>query len=290
MIIEPFRRKLHEHSVDELCDLLENPTAYNGLLDDELDQFAHFAIGLYGSTGEPSLVPKVMELYQYYQERISVEQRLQNYQVIRDQIMSGDIVQVFGLLPFVLCDYDAAVVSSASLDYAVLYPPSDDDPLSGAKELVQFISQGLAANPPAVFGGLLTTGDARIIGLLAPIRSDFNNDNVEEIIRCRSGFIFKATADFLVNWLDELLENNDEVVFGTVAAGLVNQVRGAQKRAVFDVERVIPSTPDEGLRLLKELAIEEYAKQIAPRLRSIARREQGDRIMHHVLGAWGITE
>src|SRR4051812_25350485 len=112
------RKRLADLTEMEQLALLDDPEGYSSLSDEELDQFVYFAIGVYGMTSRMEMVPKLIELYGLFLERVDPHQRLQNYSANRDFVVNGE-ARINGLLPYLLSDDDIGIVSSAALDFAV---------------------------------------------------------------------------------------------------------------------------------------------------------------------------
>jgi hypothetical protein len=272
----------------EKLALLDDPDGYSSLSEEELDQFVFFAIGVYGMTCRAEMVPKIINLYPLFLERVAPDQRLRNYSAVRDLVVKEGM-SVNGLFPYLVCDDNNGIVSSAALDFAVLHPLKDQDVLTGPKSLLRMIRQGTITNRAAAFGGLVMLGDQRVMDLLKQIRHELNASDVKIVSHCLTGYIFSAVVDFYVSWLEDLQENYDDRLFGIIAAAICNLVRGVKEPVVRSIERVFPSTPENCIRLLASWPLEDYAEALAPRLRAIAAWEKEPRIMPDVLEVWGLT-
>ena len=88
------------------------------------------------------------------------------------------------------------------IDYVSFGPLTDDDPMNRVKYIVALIEGGTLKNEGAAFGGLLNLGDERVCRLLAPLRDSLSHDAVNEAVKCSTGFIYAATADFYLDWLE----------------------------------------------------------------------------------------
>jgi hypothetical protein len=286
------KKKVSKRVVDltemELLALLDDPDGYSSLSGEEFDRFVFFVIGVYGMTCREEMVPKIINLYSLFLERVAPDQRLLNYLTTRNLVVNEGM-SVNGLFLYLVCDDNIGIVSSAALDYAVLHPLKNQDVLTGPKSLLRLIRQGTITNRAAAFGGLVMLGDQRVMDLLKQVRHEFNDDDLEIVTHCRSGFLNSATVDFYVSWLEDLQGDYGDSVFGIIAAALCNLVRGTEEPVVRSIERVFPSTPENCIRLLASWPLEEFAEALAPRLRAIAAWEKEPRIMPYVLKEWGLT-
>ena len=272
---------------DELNVALENPEKLRRLPKDKLDRLMHSAICLYGATGKPDLADTLLPAYEIYQETVHPAQRLRNYQEIVDRILEGD-VGLHALLTFLCGDIDQTIASTAALDYAALCPVEGNDPLEGTREILSLVAQNLFRNPFAVIGGLLMTGDRRVLELIAPIRPTLTCAETELLIQCRGSMLTAALVDFYLDWLEETDSSENADIFGAVAAGLANLALTVPDQTVYDIERIFPSSPDNAVNVLEKWTFADYARLIEPRLRTLAVKECGEPVLPQVIEAWGL--
>lgn len=272
----------------QVKEILDSPNKALGLNDEQLDAATLAAIEFYGATGHPELVEKLMLLYRHYVTRIHPAQRLRNYQAVVDRVLERKSC-VAALMPFLCCDTARIIASTAALDYAVLAPSDQEHATSGACELLDLYERGALANGPAVLGGLILTGDRRILALLKTACRSLPCEDIEVLITCRSSLLTAAVIEFYLEWLEALDSESQCDSYGAVAAGFANLAIGVSDAVVHDIERVIPSTPGNALRTLNQWPLSEYAAGIALRLEDLARREEGEPIMPDVMSIWGLV-
>ena len=276
---------MNEKQINEVLDSPEKALKLN---EEQLDAVTQAAIGLYGTTANPALVEKLLLLYRHYVTRIHPAQRFRNYQTVVDLVLAGKS-GVHALMPFICCDPARMVASTAALDYVVLAPANDENATTGALELLDLYDRGSLTNGLAVLGGMLMTGDRRIITLLESHCRALSCDEVEILIKCRGSLLTLAVIEFYLEWL-EVLDCREECdIFAAVAAGFANLAIGSTDGLVYDIERVIPSTPDNAVRILNQWSLPEYAATIASRLHDIAEREEGEPIIPEVMSIWGLS-
>jgi hypothetical protein len=276
---------MNEKQVNEVLD---SPEKALNLNDEKLDAATRAAVGLYGKTADPELVEKLLPLYRHYVTRIHPAQRFRNYQATVDLVLAGKS-GVHALMPFICCDPARPVASTSALDYVVLAPVNEEKVTAGALELLDLYDRGTLANGLAVLGGMIMTGDRRILALLEPYCRALSCDEVEILIKCRGSLLTCAVIEFFLEWLEALDCSEDSDVFAAVAAAFANLAIGATDGVVYDIERVIPSTPDNAVRILKQWPLTEYAASIAGRLHDIAEREVGEPIVPEVMSIWGLS-
>ena len=281
-------RTLDSYDESGLIDLLDKPQEYELLTDKDLDMFVFFAVGLYGMTARIDLISKIIPLYELYVKRIPPSQRIENYKASSAEIINGKMHPI-GLAPYLCLDNDIGIVSTAALDYSVLCPLENDDPLTGPKTVIDLVKKGTITLPAAAIGGLLMLGDQRVMELLTETRHGLKKQDIEIIINCRSGYIFKATVDFYLDWLEELTGDNSDKIFGVVAAGFFKLIKGAQEPVVNSIERYFPSTLEKSARILSTWPLDEYLNTLRDRLSEIAQREKEPKVLPYILSALGLT-
>lgn len=133
------------------------------------------------------------------------------------------------------------------------------------------------------------TGDRRILALIESQCRSLSCEEIEILIKCRGSLLTLAVAEFYLEWLEELDSREDCDIFAAVAAGFANLAIGATDAIVYDIERVIPSTPDNAVRILNQWPLSDYAARIASRLQNVAEREEGEPIIPEVMSIWGLA-
>lgn len=271
----------------QINEILDHPEKALKLSDERLDVTVLSAIELYGTTANPDLVKKLMPLYRHYVTCIHPAQRLRNYHTTVDRVLAGES-GVHALIPFICCDPARPVASTAALDYAVLAPSIEESVTAGACELLDLYERGALANGLAVLGGLLMTGDRRILAMLRSHCSALSCEEIEILIKCRGSLLTAGVVEFYLEWLEGLDSRTECDSYAAVAAGFANLAIGASDETVHDIERVIPSSPDNAVRIINQWTLSEYAVSIASRLEDVARREEGEPIMPVVMSMWGL--
>src|SRR5271169_6638571 len=95
------------------------------------------------------------------------------------------------------------------IDYVSLGPLTGDDPMSRVKDIIGMIESNILENEGAAFGALLHIGDKRVCDLLIPQRDSLDRDAMNIAVKCSTGFVHSATADFYLDWL-EGMEGGDQ--------------------------------------------------------------------------------
>ena len=93
------------------------------------------------------------------------------------------------LLPFIVEELAANIVSTAVIDLVSLAPMRNGDPMNVPMTVVDLIRAGAITNVGAAFGGLLCLGDSRVCRLLVPLRDTLNKAQVQVAIHCQTDFM-----------------------------------------------------------------------------------------------------
>lgn len=272
----------------EMLALLHDVEAHDALDDEKLCQLTFFSIAIYGISNHQDMINPLGSLYGLFRARIDDEERLNLYRAIQDKLLEQQI-SVNALLPFLLKESSFTIASSAALDYAVCRPLNDNDPMSGPQDIIDMINAGASCCRVGLFAGLLLLGDSRVNKLLWDVKSILDNSEIQQLARCRSGFLYQSTIEFYLSWLESLDGDYFDSVFGSVASGLLLSRENLMVEKVLQTERIFP-VPDEGLPsvILNEYSLEEFASLIADRLIALEQNEPPPKVMPEVLRAWRV--
>ena len=277
-------------AVAELLFEETDPRRWLELEPGDLARLVETALTIYASLGAEPMIRLLQVLYPAYARVTTVERRMGWYRAAMTRV-TEEGRHAGALLPWVFAEPAIEIVSSAALDYAVLLPLEDGDPMTGPKAVVSIFETAAAACPAGLFAGLRLLGDDRVNALLAPLRRTLSEDEVADVCAARTGFVFAAMVDFLIDWLEEAETDGEDGRFGTVAASLVRVVGTMAMPDVIDGRRRFPA-PRVGTDLLEpgweRVPLARFAERIRPRLEAIADREDEPRVMPSVLEAWGL--
>jgi hypothetical protein len=267
-----------------------DPRRWLELADAELIRFVETALVTYATTGDERMIGLLQVLYPAYARVASLDRRMEWYRSAMTRVVEGGH-HPGALLPWLFAEPAVEIASTAALDYAVLLPPEDGNPMTGPKAVASIFTSAAAACPAGLFAGLRLLGDDRVNALIAPLRRMLSEDEVAAVCAARTGFVFAAMVDFLLDWLEETEADEEEGRFGTVAAALVSVVETMAMPDVIDGRRRFPA-PRTGSDLLEpgwqRVPLARFAERIRPRLEAIAERETEPRVMPSVLEAWGL--
>jgi hypothetical protein len=233
----------------------------------------------------------MLQLYDDEVMALEPEHRLSIYGHINGLVQNTSLASVNAFMPFILRDTVFNVVATAVLDYVSLAPLTDNDPMSRPKDITGLIELGAVKNKGAAFGGLLFLGDRRVNQLLWPLRNRLDDHEVNEAIRCTTGYLYSATVDFLIDWLSEMDGDGQNRRYGSVSSGIALCKRHNRFDIVLTGERPFPYPTmkrEEWEQITRPIPVADYVKQVAPRLYALERAEPPPRIMPAVLREWGL--
>jgi hypothetical protein len=246
----------------------------------------------YGTFNKEEMIGPLANLYQTLKKtKLSEEARHAIYRHVVGFVENTSVVSVNAFLPFIAEEHAQSIVATGVIDYVSLGPLTQDDPMSRVKDVIGMIESNMLENEGAAFGALLHIGDNRVCDLLIPLRDSLDRDAVDNAVKCGTGFIYSATTDFYLDWLEGLEGSDQDGIFGLVASGLGLLKRKNRSDYAYTGNRPFPTrgvTPDQWKALIKPLLLQEYVKRIAPRMYALERAEPPPRIMPHVLTEWGL--
>jgi hypothetical protein len=277
----------NEFHIDQVLALLDERDGQEALSDTQLIEFVYLAAVAYGLVCDLDLIPKLVSLYELFARRINLDERTATYRAV-ENVVEEYGTSVNALLPFMFEEPEISLASTATLDFAVLCPLDNDDPLTGPRFVLREFEEGAAECRPGLFAGLLLLGDRRVTRLLWKHRDSLTREEVKLLVGAQSGFLFAATIEFYLDWLEERDGDHDDGIFGSLASGLMTMRQRTLSDTVLDAERIFPAQIEAGSTIRRRYTIDEYTQIIRDRLIAIEEKEVAPKIMHHALEAWGI--
>jgi hypothetical protein len=248
----------------------------------------------YGAYNDPAMIPALQGLYDGLlgdEMPLPLSLRREIYRHAAGFQQSASVISANANLPFIACESDCGIVSTAVIDYVSVAPLTAGDPMSRVRDVVGMVEARFPRNVGAAFGALLYLGDPRLCRVLWPLKDSLEEAEVREAMRCHTGFLSAATTDFLVSWLLGMDGDARDSLFGHIASGLALQRRDMRVPLVMTGERPFPVTsvsPEEQHRMQSFIPIEEFTRRITPALLQLERTEPEPKVMPSVLAIWGI--
>ncbi|HWK66075.1 MAG TPA: hypothetical protein VNS34_14120 [Rhizobiaceae bacterium] len=249
----------------------------------------------HGMFSNGSTLLNVRRVYDELFLEAPVDRRREIYEHVKMIVSAtgGRVAAAF--TPFMNLDDDPGIVATATIDYISFGPLIEGDPMSRPKDVLEMVIKGVPRNRAAVIGGLISVGDPRVCALVAPLRGSLNIDEAEIVTQAFTGMASKSQVSFYLDWLEELVDDQDDdtlALFGHVAAGLH---RLAARRIVpFITDGLrpfpVPGQDDEtGWSDMRAIDPDEFADSISGRLYDLERRESFPKVMPHAIRAFGLT-
>lgn len=280
--------------LDDIKRLAERPEDWSAADGRSLRLLTYLECAQYGITGDAGRIPRLNRLYGLVVERSTREERQDLLERVTEMVeetrMSGN-----ALMPFIFSEPDLRIISTASLNLAMLTPREDDDPLSGPKYLRRTLEEEvLPAQQEIRQGmllGLLALGDRRTLPLLGRCWDLLDDAHRHELAQLLSrNIVYVSTVEFMLAWLEDCLATDNESLLSVVAGSLGAMALSAEMTGgVRDVERTYPAWEAGDGSPVQHLALwppAEFGRTIAPRLRALAQREREPRVIPLALGYW----
>lgn len=272
-----------------LSDLASDPAAWSTLSRTEMQMLVYQQILESAWNDEGDVVFRVADLYKAAMKRLSTTDR----QYVAEEVATKYALfgNSFGRLfaPWSMTETEPGVIAKASLDFAQYFNERKEDgsTMHGVEALAMVIRNHVTIHPGATLGGLLMLGDRRYMQFLDGIWTLLNPDDELELTRTGSGFMYAATIDFLLDWMEAV----DDSRIGYPSTMLAQLRKNSVHDTVYEIERDLPVSPhtsDGVVRFVNQWSAREYGQMIAPRLQALADREKGEIVIPLVMHAWGV--
>jgi hypothetical protein len=267
-----------ERVAERIRATLAQPESWPSLDLDALSGLVQWQCFTYGVTSEQKEFDAMQPLYRVFRARASVDVRKETEQAIVEGILKGAPAQ--SLLPIIGFDTNLSVISSATLDMAVLEQPDEHfGPFAGPRRAFKLVAAGNALpdhTRTGVLMGLVLLGDRRLLPMLEGSWRFLGTEGRTWLTRSTSGYATVALIEFFLSWLEQ---TEDPENFGGILGTLCRMPAVAEGGMVIDLERVFPATaagPEGPVRILDKWTFPEFYTRIQPRLERIAAREAGE--------------
>jgi hypothetical protein len=278
--------------VRKVLEAADRPDAWESLDEGALQMVAFLRLTRYGSTQNVGDQPALQRLYSVLRKRISADGRLRLEQSVCQYALEGK-TGVLALVPFLLGETDLSVISTAALDYAMLMPRVNGDPLSGPKFLISQYDQaaGNDALRLGILTGLILLGDERLLPLVKGRWRDFkSSEDRRRIAAAKSGFVSTLLVEFLMDWLENTTDESD---VGAIAGAMARMPLDAQVEFVVRQRRCFPASdaePGKEIEYLEKWSFADYAEVIRPRLDPLIAKEAPPKVIPAILEGWQYAE
>lgn len=243
--------------------------------------------GIYQSPQQLVDISKLFE-QEYFTLSEEIKKRIYNNITIIISKIGLHLVAAF--MPFILLEDKASVVSRATIDYVSMGSLINNNPMTRPLDIIELLNNNLARNPAGLFGGLLITGDPRVCKLLEPLRFSIQDQHIPEIVRLSSGFAYKCLLEFYLDWIEELIEEQDissQAKLGHLVAGIYRIIKNNKHSYILDGYRPFPAiaTGKPGWVDMVKVDKKLFYSNIASRLYKLERRERIPKLIPHLIRA-----
>jgi len=270
---------------------LDCPNRWDSLDVETLKMLAFVRFTRNGSNAVKADSADLRRLYQVLLQRLTPHERLNLKHKVCEYVREGH-TGVYALLPFLEHDSDRAVLSSTTIDWAMLMPRVNGDPLTGPRHLM-YLYEYSAANTALRLGimtGLVLLGDERLLPLIRGRWRDFARDDRDRLAASNSGFVMTLQVEFLLDWIESTDSDAD---IGAIAGAMCRMPGNSGDGHVLRVQRCFPaSDASEGdeISLLERWTFAEYATRIEPRLSRLIAKEAHPQVIPEILAAWNAED
>lgn len=278
--------------VQRAIEAAQQPDSWESLDEHALELVAFLRLTDYGVAQRVADQPTLQRLYSVLVNRLSADRRLQLEQLVCQYAMEGR-TGVLALMPFLLGETDLSVVSTAALDYAMLMPRVNGDPLSGPKFLISLYDQaaGNDALGLGILTGLILLGDERLLPLVKGRWKEFkSSEDRRRLAAAKSGFVSTLLVEFLLDWLENTTDESD---VGAIAGAMARMPFDARVGFIVRQQRCFPASsaePGREIEFIEKWTFPEYAERIRPRLEPLIARESIPKVMPAILEGWQYGE
>lgn len=265
-----------------------NPASWDALTAEQLRALAFVRLASYGRTKDASEVPEIQRLYSLLLERVDATGRLRLEQSVSQFIEEGK-TSTLALLPFVLADTDAGIISTATIDTAMLMRRSSGDPLTGPRHLAGQLDRPdlPEARRVAILSGLILLGDERVLPLVkGRWRQIESEEHRLQLAAAHAGAVSTLLIEFLLDWLEQ---TDDESDVGAIVGALARMPEIAHPGIVIRERRCFPifdAGDEPPVSIEEQWSFEEYAQVLRPRLSPLIARESEPKVIPMILEAW----
>lgn len=274
--------------VIKALEAADQPDAWESLEEDALQMVAFLLFTRYGSTQNVEDRPALERLHSVLLKRFSASGRLQLEQWICEYALTGQ-TGVMALEPFFWRETDLSVISTTALDYAMLMPRVNGDPLSGPKFMISRYDQ--AGDNDAlrlgILTGLILLGDERLLPLVKGRWQDLKSpEDRKRLAAAKSGFVSTLLIEFLLDWLENTTVERD---IGAIAGAMSRMPLDAKIGLVVRQQRCFPASdaePGKEIEYLEKWSFPDYAEVIRPRLDALIAKEEPPKVIPAILECW----
>ncbi|MBS04822.1 MAG: hypothetical protein CMQ24_19225 [Gammaproteobacteria bacterium] len=240
---------------------------------------------LAGEQDVATLLDWMSPLYRFCVSETEVDEREAMLEGVVAMVGRGEL-DARGLLPIIRHEPHPALAARLVTHFLQASDRSGDDNFACVREITQLVIGGTAANPGAVFAGLVLFGDRRITGAARAVRCGLGISEIREFARARVNGLHAASIEFCLDWLLQIEETGCRASFAQVASMLTMMIVEDTDGYVVDTNNhvgpfVFRTVPDGVTK-----RFEDYREEVLPVLRHIERTTQNTEVIRNVMDVW----
>ncbi len=273
-------------SAQEVRQLLRSG-AWRDLVGEELLNVLRHCLMLYGREVDAQDIAPLAALYGHAVPLTSADQRTQLALELAGYIQDASVHAVV-LLPIVVKDPTAQVVTTATIDFIAHSPWLENGESHALSELRELLKHGGITNPGAAFGALVAMGEQRFWPQQDALRVLLTPEQIAVAAQVHTALLRHGAVAYWLRWAQAEVALGGEV-FRHLCTALVLARRRDQSGQVIDTERDLPITGrPQPFSIKQQWSLEDYAAYLAPSLRDLALREDNTAWMLEVLQEWQV--
>ena len=232
-----------------------------------------------------SLLNWMSPLYRFCVTETEVDEREAMLEGVVAMVDRGEL-DPRGLLPLIRFEPHPSLAARLVTHYLRACDLRGYEDLAGVREITHFVTDATAANPGAVFAGLVLFGDRRKTGAARAARGILGVAEIREFARARIPGLHAASIEFCLDWLLQIEETGCTASFARVASMLTMMVVEDTDGLVVDTNNHVgpfgfKTVPDSVTK-----RFEDYHEEILPVLRHIERTTRSTEVIRNVMDVW----
>lgn len=228
-------------------------------------------------------------IYMAWRDLASPDQRAFFIDLVAAEVWEGRCAPC-SLAALAALENDPLLIARAAAAYAFIQSIIDSEAMPVAEELLTGWREADPEHRTGIFLGLMITGQPEVLEELRGYRYELTDDEVSMACEADISGGYDTTGDFILEWLEELQAEGDRGKFGMLAAAFRPREDDESAAEGLDWRRLSPPEPETEIpdTWYFPITTRVMGRHLAPRLRTLARREAGTRVMPAVLEAFGL--
>ena len=207
------------------------------------------------------------------------------------QEVEDSSISLYAFLPILVVDPAFDIVTTATIDLVSCSAYEENGELRALIELRNLFQDRALANPGAVFGGLVTMGEAKFAAYLDRIEPQLSDEELDVAAHAHTSFLKPIDVRYwlaLARRIAATKGGTSSPRFGSCALALTRARRIASSDRVIEGERDFPCRGKTNpIRIVRETTLQKYEEELAPEPYELEAMEDPPKLFSHVLRVWG---